>query len=125
MAYFTFFSKSKFFQKEFCNLVTLVGKRWNSLCFIELIFSDVESHPASEVLEKGSDRDYWNATSEEECAISSFSTFSCYAATYFQEDEYCIAECTQMTTIPETVTLVNSSVDSTVLLRTHNKGNTS
>jgi hypothetical protein len=86
------------------------------------MLSDVEYYPTSEVVETGYKRQYWNTTSQEECAVSSFSSFSCYAATYFPEEEFCIAECTQMTTIPETVTLVNSSVNSTVLLRTHNKG---
>jgi hypothetical protein len=76
----------------------------------------------SEVVEKGYKRIHWNESSQEECAVSSFSRFSCYAATYFPEDEYCIAECTQMTNIPETVTLVHSQVNSTVLLRTQNKG---
>ncbi|XP_048775470.2 uncharacterized protein LOC125680071 [Ostrea edulis] len=82
---------------------------------------DVDVYPMSKVVEKGYKRKRWNVSSEEECAINSFSVFHCYAATYFPEDEYCVAECTQMTSIPETVILVNSSINSTVLLRTHNK----
>jgi hypothetical protein len=75
-----------------------------------------------EVVEKGSTRREWTVSSKEECAINSFSRFSCYAGTYFPEQKQCVAECTEMTSVPETVTLETTSVKSTVLLRTHNKG---
>jgi hypothetical protein len=76
----------------------------------------------SEVVDKGYKTESWYTSSQEECANNSFSEFPCYAATYFPGDGICTAECTHMTTIPETVFLVDSSVNSTVLLRTHNKG---
>ncbi|XP_061184946.1 uncharacterized protein LOC133192961 [Saccostrea echinata] len=81
----------------------------------------VEYYPFSEVEEKGDRRLKLNTSSDTECAISSFSIIYCFAATYFPEDKYCVAECTPMVNIPETVTLVNSSTNSTVLLRTFNK----
>jgi hypothetical protein len=88
-----------------------------------VVFLDVEYYPMSEMVDTGYKKEYRNASSQEECAKNSFSSmFYCFAATYFPEEKYCIAECTQKTNIPETVTLVNSSVNSTVLLRTHNKG---
>jgi hypothetical protein len=71
---------------------------------------------------EGAVRRFWNVTSEEECATNSFSSFFCYAATYFPEDQYCVTECAELPIIPETVTLVNSSINSTAVLRSHNIG---
>ncbi|XP_052720736.1 uncharacterized protein LOC128192229 [Crassostrea angulata] len=86
-----------------------------------LVPSDVEFHILSEVVEKGTNQKSWQNVTITECAEKSFYIFVCYAATYFPETRICIAECTDMDNVPEIVTLVNSTINSTVLLRTYNK----
>eukprot|EP00105_Crassostrea_gigas_P042727 XP_019926875.1 PREDICTED: uncharacterized protein LOC105337962 [Crassostrea gigas] len=81
----------------------------------------VEFYPSSTVVENGSSRISWDNVTDTECAVNSFSEFFCYAATYFPETGICVAECTDMDNVPENVTLVNSTINSTVLLRTYNK----
>ena len=76
-----------------------------------------------EVVEKGSRRHSYNCSSAEECAITVFSTLMCYAATYYPELELCEADCTDMDNILENVTLVTTTINATVILRTYNKGN--
>ncbi|XP_062586023.1 uncharacterized protein LOC134247709 [Saccostrea cucullata] len=82
---------------------------------------DVESYPNTEIAEERYISFQWNVSSESECARNSFTRFLCYAATYFPDDKYCVAECTELNHIKDTVSLVNSSKNSTVLLRTHSK----
>lgn len=76
----------------------------------------------SEVVERGTHQKSWENVTITECAENSFSIFVCFAATYYPETGICIAECTDMDIVSENVTLVNSSINSTVLLRTYNKG---
>lgn len=83
---------------------------------------DVESYTLSEVVERGMYQKSWGNVTDTECAENSFSIFFCFAATYYRETGICIAECTDMDNVPENVTLVNSTINSTVLLRTYNKG---
>lgn len=74
-------------------------------------------YPMSDHVEKGTWRESWNNVNITECAINSFSKFFCFVATYFPETEICITECAFVENAPENVTLVNSVVNSTVLLR--------
>lgn len=83
----------------------------------------MELYHMSEMTEKGTFHKSWENVNMTDCAINSFSIFNCYAATYFQETDICNAECTNMDNIPDNVTIVKSVVNSTVLLRTSNKGN--
>ena len=76
-----------------------------------------------EVVEKGSVRHSYNSSSAEECAITVFSTLVCYAATYYPELELCEADCTVMDNILDNVTLISTTINATVILRTYNKGN--
>lgn len=87
-----------------------------------MIVLAVEFYPLSALVENGSSRKSWENVQDTECAVNSFSEFLCYAATYFPETGVCIAEYTDMDNVPENVTLVNSSVNSTVLLRSYNRG---
>lgn len=83
--------------------------------------SAVEFYPLSALVENGSSQISWQNVTDTECAVNSFSESLCYAATYFPETGICVAECTDMDTVPENVTLVNSTINSTVLLRTYNR----
>lgn len=76
----------------------------------------------SEITERGTFQNSWQNVNITDCAINSFSIFNCYAATYFQETAICRAECTNMDNIPDSVTILKSLINSTVLLRTSNKG---
>lgn len=87
-----------------------------------MIVLAVEFYPLSALVENGSSRKSWENVTDTECAVNSFSEFLCYAATYFPETGVCIAECTDMDNVPENVTLVNSTVNSTVILRSYNRG---
>lgn len=74
------------------------------------------------MVENGSFRVFWENVTITKCAVNSFSEFLCYAATYFPETGICVAEYTDIDIVPENVTLVNFTINSTVLLRTYNKG---
>ncbi|XP_062586016.1 uncharacterized protein LOC134247700 [Saccostrea cucullata] len=99
------------------------GQNFGFVCEVKYgsLPKDVEFYPMSKVLDEGIVREHWNLSSEIDCAIKAFSKFECYAATYFPEEGYCLAECSELHTIPITVSLVNSSQNSTVLLRAHTK----
>lgn len=73
------------------------------------------------MVENGFFRVFWGNVTITKCAVNSFSEFLCYAATYFPETGICVAECTDIDIVPENVTLVNFTINSTVLLRTYNK----
>nr|XP_022325995.1 uncharacterized protein LOC111125970 [Crassostrea virginica] len=86
-----------------------------------LIPTSVEYYPMYEVVEKGSRRHSYNCSSAEECAITVFSTLMCYVATYYPGLELCEADCTDMDNILDNVTLVTTTINATVILRTYNK----
>lgn len=81
-------------------------------------------YPMSNLAEIGTYRESWNNVNITECAINSFSKFFCFAAAYYPETRICNADCTNVENVPENVTLVNSVINSTVLLRSYNKGMT-
>lgn len=106
--------KITFSDNSECIKLTLIG--------ISVFVLAVEFYPLSALVENGSSQISWQNVTDTECAVNSFSESLCYAATYFPETGICVAECTDMDTVPENVTLVNSTINSTVLLRTYNRG---
>eukprot|EP00105_Crassostrea_gigas_P021899 XP_011441213.1 PREDICTED: uncharacterized protein LOC105337960 [Crassostrea gigas] len=83
--------------------------------------NDVEMYPMSDLVETGTYRESWNNVNITECAINSFSIFFCFASTYYPETRICNAECTNVLNVPENVTLINSVINSTILLRSYNR----
>lgn len=79
-------------------------------------------YPMSDLVKTGTYRESWNNVNITECAINSFSIFFCFASTYYPETRICNAECTNVLNVPENVTLINSVINSTILLRSYNRG---
>lgn len=85
----------------------------------------VDVHNNTEMAESGDYTEIFsNVSTEAECVIASFTgPFQCYASTFDSATESCDVECSTLPNIPDNVTLVESSSNKTVLLRTANRGN--